>query len=450
MNNRIILVEDELAMRIGMQHTLSSAGYNVSMYEEANSALQKMQKDEFSLLITDIRLPGMSGFDLLDRVQELYPNMGTILITAFPEVELAVNAMRSGAYDFLCKPFSNDGLLIAVERYFNYRNLALENSKLKAEKGLDNMVGGSAMQEVFEHIRAVADTCVPVLIQGASGTGKELVANALHSLSSRRDKPFIKINCAALPEQLLESELFGHEKGTFTGANTRRIGKFEAANNGTFFFDEAGEMSLPLQAKLLRVLEDGEITRLGGNSPVNVDVRPIFATAKDIDAAVADGEFREDLSYRINIITIHLPELRDRGDDIISLMAHFLRLAEEKYGKEGLILSEQASEALKSYDYPGNIRELRNIFERAVLLARDGIIRLGHLPKKVQEQVVLSPDMQDTDKHLSLEEGVQMYERRRILLALEKSGGKKQLAADHLGITRKVLWKKMKDLNIIV
>lgn len=286
-----------------------------------------------------------------------------------------------GSFDFLCKPFSNDVLLIAIEKYFNYHNLTSENKALRASKGLEEMVGGQAMQEVFNRIRAIADSCVPVLIQGASGTGKELVTNALHALSSRKDKPFIKINCAAVPENLLESELFGHEKGAFTGAERRRIGKFEAADRGTFFFDEIGDMSLALQAKLLRILEDGEITRVGGNTPVNVDVRTIFATARDIDEAVAAGDFREDLSYRINVVPIRLPDLRERGDDIVSLMNHFLSQTVKKYGKGNLVLSEQVFETLRTYEYPGNIRELKNIIKRAVLLAEDGVIRLGHLPQ---------------------------------------------------------------------
>jgi len=447
-SKRILLVEDELAMRIGMQQTLRAEGYEVEALEDAEAALQQLRSVSFDLLITDVRLPGISGFELLDRAHELYPNMGIILITAYAEVELAVKAMRGGAYDFLCKPFSNDGLLIAVERYCNFLELSQQNQQLKAEQGLEDMVGGPAMQEVFNRIRAVADTCVPVLIQGASGTGKELVANALHNLSSRRGNAFLKINCAALPEQLLESELFGHEKGAYTGAHGRRIGKFEAANKGTFFLDEIGDMPLALQAKLLRVLEDGEITRLGGNTPIKVDVRAIFATARDIDEAVAKKEFREDLSYRINVVPVRLPPLCERGDDLIVLIDHFLRQSSTRHNKPGTVLSQQAAEALRLYDYPGNIRELRNIFERAVLLAQDGVIRLGHLPKKIQEHGAVVGLGRAGEEELTLEEGVQRYERVRIIEALEKADGRKQRAADSLGISRKVLWKKMKDLHI--
>lgn len=446
MNKRIVVVEDELAIRIGIQHSLSAAGYDVAVFEDGNSALAHLQVDNsFSLLITDYRLPNISGMELLTQVHELYPHMGSILITAFPEVELAVEAMRLGSFDFLCKPFSQEVLLIAIERFYNFRHLSIENQRLKDGNGLEDMVGGDAMKEVFNRIRAVADSCVPVLVQGASGTGKELVANAVHSLSSRKNKPFIKVNCAALPEHLLESELFGHERGAFTGADSRRIGKFEAAHGGTFFFDEMGDMPLNLQAKLLRVLEDGEITRVGGNEPIQVDVRTIFATARNIEEAVQAGEFREDLSYRINVVPVHLPDLAARGDDIVSLMKHFLLLAAKKYGKENIVLSEPAFEALRNYSYPGNIRELRNIFERSVLLAEDSVIRLAHLPQRLRVQF---DDASGGLESLTLEEGVRHYEKRRIIAALENCSGKRQQAADTLGISRKVLWKKMKDFDI--
>jgi DNA-binding NtrC family response regulator len=451
MNRSIIIVEDELSIRIGMQHTLASEGYQVATFEDADGALRAMQSAGYDLLITDMRLPGMSGLELLAKVEELHPGTGTMLITAFPEIELAVKAMRHGAFDFLCKPFSNEGLLIAVERYFNYRDLKLENALLKGGEGLDEMIGGQAMQPVFERIQSVADACTPILILGPSGTGKELVANALHKLSYRSDGPFLKINCSALPEHLLESELFGHEKGAFTGAHKRRVGKFEAAHGGTFFFDEIGDMPLTLQAKLLRVLEDGEITRIGGNTPIKVDVRTIFATARDMDEALREGAFREDLSYRINVVPIHLPPLKDRGDDIIKLIHHFLRLYATRHGKEETTLSASAREALLAYDYPGNIRELRNIMERTVLLCQDNVIRLGHLPNRVRgEQAgpasLAAPNAGEACP--SLDDGVRQYERARILEALERSGNHRQLAAEMLGVSRKVLWKKMKDLHL--
>lgn len=447
MSRNVLVVEDELSIRIGIQHTLTAEGYSVESYEDADSALQAMTERSFDLLITDMRLPGISGLDLLGRVKELYPGTGTMLITAFPEIELAVKAMRQGAFDFLCKPFSNEGLLIAVERFFNYRELKRENVQFKTSAGLDEMIGGQAMQPVFERIRAIADACTPVLVLGPSGTGKELVANALHNLSARNDCEFIKINCSALPEHLLESELFGHEKGAFTGAHKRRVGKFEAANGGTFFFDEIGDMPLSLQAKLLRVLEDGEITRVGGNTPIRVEVRTVFATAKDLDAALEEGAFREDLYYRINVVPITLPPLSERGDDIIKLMQHFLQLYGARHGKEGITISPKAQNALLNYDYPGNIRELRNIVERSVLLTQEGVVRLGHLPQRVRgEEPPAAPGcVEDT---VGLEDGVRQYERERIIHALEQTGNRKQLAAEQLGISRKVLWKKMKDLGI--
>lgn len=448
MSRSILIVDDELAVRIGMQHALSSENYQVAAFEGAEETLEYLKHTPCDLLITDMRLVGKSGLELLGSVHELYPSMGTILITAFPEIDLAVRAMRQGAFDFLCKPFSNDALIIAVEKYFNYRELKQENHQLKTSIGLDEMIGGQAMRPVFDRILAIADACTPVLILGPSGTGKELVASALHNLSGRSDKPFLKVNCSALPEHILESELFGHEKGAFTGAHKRRIGKFEAANGGTFFFDELGDMPLALQAKLLRVLEDGEITRVGGNTPVRVDVRTIFATAKDLDLAIETGTFRQDLYYRINVVPITLPPLRERGDDIIKLIQHFLQLYSERHSKPSVTISAEAQHALLVYDYPGNIRELRNIIERSVLLSQDDEIRLGHLPQKVRECVEQDRVEHKKDVQQSLDDGVRQYERFRIIRALEDAGNVKQRAAEMLGISRKVLWKKMKELGI--
>ncbi|WP_067620214.1 sigma-54 interaction domain-containing protein, partial [Dissulfuribacter thermophilus] len=336
------------------------------------------------------------------------------------------------------------------QRYFNYRELELENVRLretiKEQAQFDNFIGkSSAMKAVFDLINTVAPTDVPVLIRGESGTGKELVANALHNLSERKDKPFIKINCAAIPENLLESELFGHEKGAFTGAVQARKGKFEAADGGTIFFDEIGDMPLSLQAKLLRVLEDQEITRLGGYKSIKVDVRTIFATAKDLKEAIKEGTFREDLFYRINVVPIHLPPLRERGEDITALIEHFLKIFSQKYGKQGLDISPDAYKSLLAYDYPGNVRELKNAIERAVLLSTGSHIHVTHLPSVFRK---MAEDLPCISEDLPLEEGVKCYERQRILKALEQTKGKKIEAAAKLGISRKVLWKKLKELNI--
>lgn len=446
----ILLVEDELSMRLGMQHTLSRAGYTVAAAEDAETARQIMRSRPFDLVITDLRLPGMSGMELLEGIREFHPGIGVILITAFPEVELAVHAIKAGAFDFLCKPFQSDGLLIAVERFFKFLELKRENERLRGNRDDGEFIGESpAMLKVFERIRALADACVPVLVLGPSGSGKELVAGALHRLSKRQAKPFIKINCAALPEHLLESELFGHEKGAFTGAQQARIGKFEAANGGTLFFDEMGEMPLTIQAKLLRVLEDQEVTPIGGNTPRKVSVRTVFATARNLEEAIAEGRFREDLYYRINVVPITLPPLRDRGGDVALLAERFLRRFCALHERQAE-LSAEARRALLEYDYPGNVRELRNAVERAVLLSTDGEIHVGHLPERIRAQAQHGAGSEKTidEPPTTLPEGVIRYERQRILEALERTGGKKLLAAELLGITRKQMWLKMKELDL--
>jgi DNA-binding NtrC family response regulator len=445
----ILLVEDELTMRLGMQHALAREGYDVAAAGEAEAALGLLRERPFDLVITDLRLPGMNGMKLLETIHELYPGTGVVLITAYPEVELAVQAIKAGAFDFLCKPFPRDGLLLLVERFFRFLDLKRENARLRGEREDGEFIGESpAMLRVFERIRALADACVPVLVRGPSGSGKELVAGALHRLSGRSAKPFIKINCAALPEQLLESELFGHERGAFTGAQQARIGKFEAADGGTLFFDEAGEMPLSLQAKLLRVLEDQEITPVGGNTPRRVNVRPVFATARDLDAAIAEGKFREDLYYRINVVPVTLPPLRERGGDVALLAERFLRRFCALHGRQ-VTFSEQAQDALLAYDYPGNVRELRNAVERAVLLCAEDKIHVGHLPERIRAATEAALARKaDEAPAATLAEGVARFERRRILEALERTGGRKIQAAELLGITRKQLWLKLKELDI--
>jgi len=445
----ILLVEDELSMLLGMQHALSQAGYEVATAGEAETAQQLLRQRSFDLIITDLRLPGMDGMQLLESICELYPGTGVILITAFPEVELAVQAIKAGAFDFLCKPFPRDGLLIAVERYFRFLDLKRENARLRGERQEGEFIGESpVMLKVFERIRAIASSCVPVLVLGPSGSGKELVAGALHRISKRRDRPFIKINCAALPEHLLESELFGHEKGAFTGAQQARIGKFEAADGGTLFFDEAGEMPLALQAKLLRVLEDQEVTPVGGNIPRKVDVRTVFATARNLEEAIAEGRFREDLFYRINVVPVTLPPLRERGSDVALLTERFLRRFCALHDRQ-VTLSEQARHALLTYDYPGNVRELRNAVEHAVILCAEDKIHVGHLPGRIRAATEASQEHQPAESQfVQLAQGVAQFERRRIMEALEQTGGRRIRAAELLGITRKQLWLKLKELDI--
>ncbi len=450
MKRNILLIEDELSMRLGVSHSLTGHGYEVTACEDGIEGLKAIQQHNFDLIITDFRLPGMSGMEILTESMKICPDTGVIIITGFPEVDTAVSAIKKGAFDYLSKPFSNDTLLIVVDRYFRYRQLQLENDQLREtvrEKSQsEEFIGeSSAIKAVFDRLATVAPTDVPVRIQGESGTGKELVASALHRLSLRKDKTFLKINCAAIPEDLLESELFGYEKGAFTGAVQSKKGKFEVADGGTIFFDEIGEMPITLQAKLLRVLEEHELTRLGSNTSIKIDVRTIFATAKDLKKAISERTFREDLFYRINVVPIQLPPLRERGEDITALAEHFLKIYSTKYRKKGLDISPNAYKMLLAYDYPGNVRELKNAIERAVLLSTGSHIHVTHLPSECRGR---GEDLPCITEDLSLDEGVKCYERQRILKTLDETDGKKIAAADKLGISRKVLWKKLKDLGI--
>lgn len=450
MRHTILLIEDEPSMRLGVSHALSGSGYEVTACEDGNEGVKALSEHSFDLIITDLRLPGLSGMEVLSSAREISPETGVIMITGFPEVNTAVSSIKKGAFDYLSKPFSNEALLIVIERYFSYREIQLENDRLKetlrAKSQSDKFIGeSSAMKAVFERLATIAPTDVPVRIQGESGTGKELVASALHNLSQRKDRVYLKINCAAIPEDLLESELFGYEKGAFTGAVQAKKGKFEVADGGTIFFDEIGDMPLGLQAKLLRVLEEYEITRLGSHKAIKVNVRAIFATAKDLKKAIEERTFREDLFYRINVVPIHLPPLRERGEDITTLAEYFLKVYSTKYGKEGLDISPDAYKSLLAYDYPGNVRELKNAIERSVLLSTGNHIHVTHLPSEFRR---IAEDLPCITEDMPLEEGVQCYERQRILKAIEESKGKKIEAAAKLGISRKVLWKKLKDLDI--
>lgn len=449
MKERILIVEDDPAMRLGMSHFLKSSGFLIKDCDNGDKAIKILREEFFDLVITDLRLPGSDGFSILKEVNSRSPDTGVIIITAFADVREAVQAIKDGAFDYIAKPFSNDELLITIERFLKLKKLESEIIRLKehVNEGVsfENIIGVSTiMRDIFDRISSIAKTDVPVLIQGESGTGKELVANAIHNLSMRKDKPFIKINCAAIPENLFESELFGHEKGAFTGASELRKGKFEVANGGSIFFDEIGDMPILLQAKLLRVIEDQTIVRLGGNNPIDVNVRGIYATSKNLKECIVAGTFREDLFYRINVVPIQIPPLRNRKEDIPYLMEYFLRYFGEKYSKPDLQISSSAYEALMCYDYPGNVRELKHAIERAVLFSKNGIIELNNLPdefRSTKKEIKPSDD-------LSLQESIMSFEKEIIINALKETGGKKIEAAKRLGISRKVLWKKIKEYNI--
>lgn len=450
MKKRILIIEDEPAMRLGMGHFLTSLGYAVTSAEDGAKGMSFIEKDSFDLVVTDLRLPHHDGLEILKRTKLICPDTGVILMTAFADVKTAVQAIKDGAFDYLSKPFSNEEFLVTIERFLKFRNLEKELSRLRESVGehvgFNNIIGVSPlMKDMFDRISSVAKTDVPVLIQGESGTGKELVANAIHELSHRKNMPYVKINCAAIPENLFESELFGHEKGAFTGAGDLRKGKFEFANSGAIFFDEIGDIPISLQPKLLRVIEDGVITRIGGNSSLKVDVRSIYATSRNLKESVAEGVFRSDLFYRINVIPIAIPPLRKRKEDIPYLLDHFMQYFKNKYDKLNLSISQPAYNAIISYDYPGNVREMKHAIERGVVLSRDGIIDIKNLPDEISN---LADGSLCIEKDISLEASLMCFEKQRILKALKESGGRKIETANKLGISRKVLWKKMKEYSI--
>lgn len=450
MKKSIHIVEDNPIMRLGMSHFLKAQGYAVFQSADGAAALRAIEKERFDLIITDLKLPEYDGIEVLKKAKAVSKDIGVIIITAYAEIRSAVQAIKEGAFDYLAKPFSNEELLIAVERFFKFQNLENEilllRQTLKQKEGLHDLIGVSpAMMDVFDRITAVAVTDVPVLILGESGTGKELVANAIHGMSGRSDKLFVKINCAAIPDSLFESELFGHERGAFTGAAEARKGKFEFTNNGTIFFDEIAEISLPLQSKLLRVLEDQTITRLGSNKPIKVNVRCIYATSKNLKECVASGSFREDLFYRINVVPITIPPLRERKEDIPYFIKSFLKFFSQKFSKPHITVSETAYNALLSYDYPGNVRELKHAIERAVILCNDGIIQVKHLPDEMFSSLPIS---NFNRQNMTLEESIKCLEKQIITQALLKTEGKKIEASKMLGISRKVLWNKLKEHGI--
>lgn len=450
MKKRILIIEDDPIMRLGMEHFLTSEGYAVFLCADGIEGFKAIEKQGFDLIITDFKLPHYNGIEILKKAKSVSPKAAVIIITGYAEIKSAVHAIKEGAFDYIAKPFTNEELLIAIEMFFKFQKLEDEveylKETLKDKIEFQNIIGVSAaMKDVFDRISSVAKTDVAVLIQGESGTGKELVANAIHRLSFRNKKHFVKINCAAIPDNLFESELFGHEKGAFTGATEIRKGKFEFADGGTIFFDEIGDMPLSLQPKFLRVLEEGTVTRLGGNITIKVDVRCIYATSKNLKELVSSGKFREDLFYRINIIPIILPPLRDRKEDMLLLINHFLESFKKKYNKPHIKISRFAYDSLLSYKYPGNVRELKNVIERAIVLSTDNNIELRHLPDEISSTAEGSACL---SKELSFDESIRCFEKQKIIQTLNETGGKKIIAAKRLGISRKVLWKKIKELNI--
>jgi Nif-specific regulatory protein len=449
---QVLIVDDEQIQREMLEGFLTKEGYGAGTAGDGAGALDRFKRASFDLVLTDFRMPGMDGIQLLKELKRLNPEAVVVLLTAFGTVETAVRAMKEGAYDYLNKPIDLDELLLLIQRVEKEVGLSRENRDLKEQLRekfkVDFIISASRrMEEALNLVKRAAPSAATVLILGESGTGKELVARAIHYASPRADKPLIKVNCAALPENLLESELFGHEKGAFTGAVARRIGRFEQADQGTIFLDEIGDLSPSLQSKLLRVLQEREFERVGSGQTLKVDVRVIAATNRNLEEAIRQGTFREDLYYRLNVVTLALPPLRERKEDIPPLIEHFLKKYSRENRKAVVSLSKEARDLLMNYHYPGNIRELENIFERAVVLSRGDTITSQDLPLNLRESKA-EDLMKDAARGRSLPETLEEIERLRITQALEKTHGVQTQAAEDLGISERVLRYKIKKYKI--
>ena len=448
MKQAVLVVDDEKNILRTIAASLKAEGYQVETARSAEEAISKLTHGHLDLVISDYRLPGMSGTDLLAHIKTKDPDMPFLVLTAYGSIEKAVEAMKKGAYSYLTKPVNMDSLVVLVREAAEKRRLLIENRTLKKELsgryGLENMLGRSAaIRDVFSTIGKVSATGPSVMITGESGTGKELAARAIHQLSARKDGPFVPINCATIPLDLLEPELFGYEKGAFTCAYERKIGLFETAHGGTLFFDEIGDLDLYLQKKLLRFYQEREFYRLGGKKPIKVDVRILAATNRDIEEAARVGAFREDLFYRLNVISIHMPPLRERKEDIHLLANHFLDSCNRKFAKNLRGFDFSVIEAFMDYDWPGNVRELENVIERAVVLSPHDMITRSYLPKKLADLGARElPGL--AEGNLNLVE----IEKKVILAALDKSGWNQSRTAAVLGISRKQLRTKMKNLKI--
>ena len=439
---RILLAEDDEIMRITIQDRLEKNRWHVDAVANGREAADRLKKENYHLVISDIRMPGLDGWQLLKFVRQNSPFTDIIMMTAYGSVDDAIESLKKGAADYILKPFNMDDLVIRVTRILEMQTIKARCSSLEesCREMHSDMIGDSkAMAHIHGMIKQVAPSDSTVLILGESGTGKELVASSIHAHSSRADKPFVRINCAAIPEGLMESELFGHEKGAFTGAHARKLGKFEMADGGTMLLDEIGELPLPLQAKLLRVLQESTYERVGGTGTISVDVRILCATSKDLEKAAENGSFRQDLFYRLNVIPIQMPPLRDRKEDIPALTKHFLHEFSIKRGVS-MEISPEAMQCLVEYNYPGNVRELKNIIERASVLAPEPVIRPDDLPSDLLEV----NGYKDPGESFLISEAVAKTEKQLLVKALARTQGKKGEAAELLGISRKNLWEKMK------
>jgi DNA-binding NtrC family response regulator len=454
-NRAILVVDDQLAHRDLCRTALAQAGFAVETAASGAEAIERLHTGSFGLVITDQLMPGMSGMELLREIHRLQPHLPVIMVTAYGTVETAVDAMRAGASDFIQKPFTPDELLLVTQRVLEHQDLVEEVRTLRERVGdlyrFDRIVSKSPkMTEIFEMVRNLADLDTTVLITGETGTGKELVAQAIHHNSHRRDQRFVRINCGALTETLLESELFGHERGAFSGAVQARRGKFEYASGGTLLLDEIGDISPAMQLKLLRVLQEKEIQRVGGNETITVDVRILATTNKDLEEAMAAGVFRSDLYYRLNVARIHLPPLRERMEDVPLLTEHFLRSFCEKTGRPLRGMEREVMNAMMDYDWPGNVRELANVIERAAVMVPGDRITAVELPARPPRLRTGEPVCINTD--LPLKEGRQRviadYEKTYLVQCLRRYRGNISQSAQHCGVDAKTFYRKMQEYGL--
>ncbi|MBJ20491.1 MAG: hypothetical protein CL933_13860 [Deltaproteobacteria bacterium] len=455
MSAKILVVEDEHAIRLALKGLLTREGHDVELAENGEIATERIRNEVFDLVITDLALGrGASGMDVLCAAKEEGPETAVVMITAHGSEKIAVEAMKSGADDYVPKPFDNDELRVVVARSLERHRLERENrllrEQLQRDYGFDQLIGsGAPMRRVFETIQKVAETDLSVLIRGESGTGKELVAQALHSASSRRSRPFVAVNCAAINRELVESELFGHEKGAFTGADARRIGRFEAAHGGTIFLDEIGDMALETQAKVLRVLEERKLERVGSTTTIEVDVRVVSATHRDLEGASRAKEFREDLYYRLKVIEIELPALRERIEDLAALTERFLGQVAERLDREKKTIDAGALARLSRHGWPGNVRELRNVLERSAVLASGPEIRECdlQLDASIGDVQTPTPDL-DLPFADAKRQAVEGFERQFLSQALREHEGNVSRTANAIGMVRQSLQQKIRELGL--
>jgi two-component system response regulator AtoC len=449
---RVLIVDDESGMRHMLSVLLEREGYDIETAENGKDGLSKIRAEDYDLVLCDIRMPEMDGLSFLERARSVSKNIPVIMMSAFGNVDTAIEAMKKGAYDYVSKPFKADEILLRLQRLTAQESLAHENENLKRvlhqQTSFNNIVARSPkMFEIFDTIRKIAEYKTTVLITGESGSGKELIAQAIHFNSPRANKPFVAINCSAIPETLLESELFGYMKGAFTGANKDKKGLFEEASGGTLFLDEVGDLPVPLQVKLLRAIQEEEIRRVGSSSTIKVDVRLITATLKNLGEEIKKGTFREDLYYRLNVLPIHLPPLRDRKEDIPLLAEHFIKRFNAEMSKSVESLSPECIQALGDYSWPGNVRELENTIERALVLESSKILNYDSLPDVIRNQE-LNPALKAAANELSIKKMMAIMEQELIKKALEKTNGNRTWAAKLLEISHRALLYKIKRYGL--